>query len=133
MSPKAERRLEKTPLEWVVVALGLAAVLVTIGYLVWDAAESDGSTPDLRVELGRPAPAASGVFRIPVAVRNLGGGTAQDVRITVLLEAPGAAPEQVDLDIAYVPRGSRREGWVAFRRDPAAGRLSGWAASYATP
>jgi uncharacterized protein (TIGR02588 family) len=129
----SRRKLEKNLLEWVVVAFGFAAVLVTLGFLGWDAAKEDGSTPDLQVELGSPVPDAAGVFKVPVAVRNLGGGTAQEVRVTVLLERPGAETEQVDLDIAYVPRGSRRQGWAAFRNDPAAGRLTGWAAAYTTP
>jgi len=128
----SRRKLEKNLLEWVVVAFGFAAVLVTLGYLGWEAAQGNGAKPDLRVELGRPA-ASSALFLVPVTVRNLGGGTAQDVRVTVLLERPGAEPEQVDLDIAYVPRGSHREGWAAFHTDPASGRLSGWAAAYATP
>jgi uncharacterized protein (TIGR02588 family) len=130
MSPK--REIEKNPLEWAVVALGMVVVLAMAGFLAWDAASGDGSAPDLRVELGRPVP-RSGGFAVPVTVHNLGDITAEGVHVEVTLEKPGAAPEQAGLDIAFVPRGSRRHGWVTFESDPAAGRLSGRATGYEQP
>jgi uncharacterized protein (TIGR02588 family) len=127
-----KRRIEKNPLEWTVAAVGIAVVLATAGFLAWDAASGDGSAPDLRIELGRSIP-RSGGFAVPVTVHNLGGVTAEGVHIEVTLETPGAAPEQAGLDIAFVPRSSRRHGWVTFESDPAAGRLSGRATGYGQP
>ena len=132
MSKPGKTRLEKNPLEWAVFAVSLAAILATVGFLVWDAATADGSSPDLRVELGRPE-ARSGAFAVPVTVHNRGDETAEEVRIEVTLEAPGTPPETAEIGMAFVPRRSQREGWVTFRRDPRQGRLAGRAVGYEKP
>ena len=125
-------KLQKNPLEWAVFAVGLAAVLATGGFLVWDAVTARGAAPDLEVELGAPEP-GSGGFSVPVTVRNQGDETAGGVRVEVTLELPGAPPETAEIEMAFVPRRSRREGWVTFRRDPRQGRLSGRAVGYEKP
>jgi uncharacterized protein (TIGR02588 family) len=126
------RKVDKNSLEWAVFAVSLAALLATVGFLVWDAATADSSSPDLRVELGPPEP-RSGGFAVPVTVRNLGDETAEGVRVEVTLELPGAPPEKAEIDMAFVPRRSRREGWVTFHRDPRQGRLDGRAVGYEKP
>lgn len=125
-------RLDKNPLEWAVFTLGLVAVLATIGYLVYDAATGESSPPDLRVEIGPPL-RRSGAFAVPVTVHNRGGETAEGVRVEVSLAVPGSPPEHADFDVAFIPRRSRREGWVTFRQDPRKGRLTGRAAGYEKP
>ncbi len=125
-------RLEKNPLEWTVFFIGLAAILATVGFLAWDAATSKGSPPDLWVELGRPEP-GSGGFIVPVTVRNRGDETAEEVNVEVTLERPGTPPETAAIEMAFVPRRSRREGWVTFRGDPRLGRLTGRAIGYEKP
>jgi uncharacterized protein (TIGR02588 family) len=125
-------KVEKNRLEWTVFFVSLAVILATVGFLVWDAATARDAVPDLRVELGEPQP-GSGGFMVPVAVSNQGGETAEEVRIEVALEAPGAPPETAGLDLAFVPRRSQREGWVVFRRDPRQGRLTGRVVGYEKP
>lgn len=125
-------RLEKNPLEWTVFALGLLAVLAVVGYLAYEAATADSTPPDLRVEVGRPV-RRSGGFAVPVTVHNRGDQTAEGVRVEVTLEMPGGPPERADFDVAFVPRRSRREGWVTFREDPRRGRLTGRAIGYEKP
>ena len=41
--------------------------------------------------------------------------------------------ERGDFTVAFLPRGGRREGWVAFRSDPRAGRLTARASGYEKP
>ena len=125
-------RLAKNPLEWAVFALGLLAVLATVGYLVYDAATVDSSPPDLRVEIGRPL-RRSGAFAVPVTLHNRGGETAEGVAVEVVLEVPGSPPESASFDVAFIPRQSRREGWVTFRQDPRKGLLTGRATGYESP
>lgn len=125
-------KVEKNPLEWTVFFVSLAVVLATAGFLVWDAATSRGDAPDLRVELGAPRP-GSGGFAVPVTVSNRGDETAEGARIEVTLELPGAPPETAEIEMAFVPRRSQREGVVIFRRDPRQGRLSGRAVGYERP
>lgn len=136
--PKAEPRqdeqpkVEKNPLEWAVFTISLLAILATAGFLIRDAVTDQGSPPDLRVELGLPE-ARSGAFAVPVTVRNLGDETAEGVRVEVALERPGAPPEKAEVEMAFVPRQSQREGWVTFHHDPRRGRLIARAVGYEKP
>jgi uncharacterized protein (TIGR02588 family) len=129
---QAAKKVKKNPLEWAVFTVSLLAILATVGLLVQDAVTDTGSPPDLRVELG-PVATRSGAFAVPVTVRNLGDETAEGVLIEVELERPGMPPEKAEIEMAFVPRQSRREGWVTFRRDPRGGRLTGRAAGYEKP
>ena len=125
-------RVEKNRLEWIVFALGLVLVLGTVGFLVWDASQGEGSPPDLSVSLGRPEPRGEG-WAVPVTVRNHGGETAEGARVVVTLEVPGGEKEEAEYDVAFVPRGSQREGWVHFLHPPGTGRLTGRVSGYEKP
>jgi uncharacterized protein (TIGR02588 family) len=126
------RRIAKHPLEWIVFAVSLVLVAGTVGFLAWDAVQGADSPAALSVELGRPEP-RGGAWAVPVTIRNRGGETAEGVKVEVTLETPGAQPETAEFEAAFVPRQSKREGWVTFRSDPSRGRLSGRAAGYETP
>lgn len=125
-------RVEKNKLEWIVFAAGLVVVLGTLGLLVYDMAQGESSPPELVVELGSPSRQAQG-WAVPVTVRNEGGETAEGARVEVTLAVPGQAPERGEIDMAFVPAGSRREGFVTFAGDPARGRLTGRVVGFETP
>lgn len=127
-------KIAKHPLEWIVFAVSLAIVTGTLGFLAWDAVQDGGSDSPavLSIELGRPEP-RDGAWAVPVTVRNQGDQTAEGVKVEVILETPGAEPEKADFEADFVPRRSKREGWVTFRGDPGRGRLSGRAVGYETP
>ncbi|HEX8292215.1 MAG TPA: hypothetical protein VF570_10690, partial [Pyrinomonadaceae bacterium] len=73
-------------------------------------------------------------FLVPVTVVNRGGETAGGVTVEVVLEAAGSPePERGEFTLAFLPRGGTREGWVAFRSDPRAGRLTARAHGYEQP
>lgn len=123
----------KHPLEWAVFALSAVLVAATVGYLAYDAILSEEIPPLLTVEVGKPESGAGGGWSVPVTVRNDGHVTAEGVRVEVTLETPGSPPETADFDVAFVPRESKREGWVTFRSDPSRGRLTGRAVGYEKP
>lgn len=125
-------KVRKHPLEWIVFAVSLVLVGGTLGFLAWDALQGEDSPAALSVELGRPEPRDGG-WAVPVTVRNRGDITAEGVKVEVTLETPGMAPETADFEAAFVPRRSKREGWVTFRSDPSRGRLSGRVPGYETP
>ena len=128
----SESKVRKHPLEWIVFAVSLVLVGGTLGFLAWDALQGEDSPAALSVELGRPEP-RDGAWAVPVTVRNRGDMTAEGVKVEVTLESPGMAPETAEFEAAFVPRRSKREGWVAFRSDPSRGRLSGRVLGYETP
>jgi uncharacterized protein (TIGR02588 family) len=113
---------DKNWLEWTVFAVGLVLVLATLGFLVRESLAGAGGPPDVVARLGTPRASAGG-FMVPVEVANLGKGTAEDVQVTVILDLPAGDAEEAELDIAFLPRDSRRNGWVTFRSDPGKGSL----------
>jgi uncharacterized protein (TIGR02588 family) len=125
-------RLKKNKLEWIVFAVSLVVVLGTAGLLVYDLVAGKNSPPELVVELGSPRRQAQG-WAVPVTVRNAGGETAEGARVEVTLAVPGQAPERGEIDMAFVPAESLREGFVTFAGDPARGRLTGRVVGFETP
>ena len=77
--------------------------------------------PDVVVTLGEPRSAVGG-HMVEVTAENRGGATAEEVQIAVRLETGGREEEAVLL-VPYLPRESRRSGWVTFRGDPRTGLL----------
>ncbi|MCA1618959.1 MAG: hypothetical protein LC795_06530 [Acidobacteria bacterium] len=133
MTKRERGKVEKNWLEWVVFGVGLLLVVSTLAYLVYDGATSAGTPPEVEVTLGDPVEGGAG-FLVPVRVVNRGGQTAEGVTVEVVLEAGGAPePERGEFTLAFLPRGGTREGWVAFRTDPRAGRLTARALGYEKP
>lgn len=113
---------EKNWLEWSVFGVGLVLVLATLGFLVREALVGSGGPPEVVARLGAPRASAGG-YMVPVEVANVGEGTAEDVTVTVVLEGAGEEREEAQLEIAFLPRDSRRNGYVTFQRDPTGGGL----------
>jgi uncharacterized protein (TIGR02588 family) len=133
MTKGARGKVEKNWLEWVVFGVGLVLVVSTLAYLVYDGATAGDRPPDIEVRLGEPRAGGPG-FLVPVTVVNLGGETAAGVTVEVVLEGAGPAePERGQFTLAFLPRRGTREGWVAFRNDPRAGRLTARALGYEKP
>jgi uncharacterized protein (TIGR02588 family) len=131
MTKKTRAKVEKNWLEWVVFGVGLLLVAATLGFLVYDGATAGDAPADIEVRLGEPRRAGQG-FLVPVTVSNRGGETAEGVTVEVTLEG-GAEAERGELTVAFLPRGSTREGWVSFSKDPRAGRLTARALGYEKP
>ena len=123
---------EKNLLEWTVFAIGLVLVLATLGYLVRESIADEGKPPDVVVRLGEPRPSESG-YLVPVEVANDGPTTAEDVLVPIFLEMPDGRREEAELSIAFLPRDSKRHGWVSFRGDPRGGTLSLGAIAFEVP
>jgi uncharacterized protein (TIGR02588 family) len=107
---------QKNWLEWSVFAVSLLLVAGAIAYLAYDAAMLGDQPPIIEVRLGAPEQRAN-AYAIPVSVTNQGDQTAEGVVVEVVLER-GAEQEQAQFEIAFVPRGSTRNGWVTFQSDP---------------
>ena len=125
-------KVAKNRLEWTVFALGLVLVLATLGFLALQVVKSEAGPPDIVVRLGDPLPTRNG-YLVPVRVSNIGRSTAEDVKIPVVLELPNGEREEAELDLAFLPRDSRREGYVSFREDPGRGTLAVGAIAFEVP
>jgi uncharacterized protein (TIGR02588 family) len=122
----------KNRLEWAVFAVGLVLVLATLGFLVRESIVGTGGPPEVVARLGEARPSASG-YLIPVEVANIGQSTAEDVLVPIFLELPGGKQEEAELNIAFLPRDSKRDGWVSFRGDPRRGTLRLGAIAFEVP
>lgn len=126
------KKTKKNWLEWVVFALGLIFVSVTLGYLIYAGSTMGHEAPSIEVRLGTPERQQFN-FLVPVTVINHGDETAEGVRIEVVLENSGALRERAELDVAFLPRHATREGWVTFEQDPGAAQLKARVLGYQRP
>ena len=124
-------RFDKNALEWTVFGVSLVLVLATFGYLVRESLTVTAGPPEVVVVLGEPRTGAGG-HMVQVTAENRGGETAEDVQIAVRLEV-GEVEEEAVLVVPYLPRDSRRSGWVSFRGDPGAGELRVAGVAYQVP
>jgi uncharacterized protein (TIGR02588 family) len=122
----------KNRLEWTVFGIGLVLVLATLGFLVRESIVSDEGPPEVVARLGEARPSEGG-YLIPVEVANIGQATAEDVQVPIFLDLPDGRREEAQLNIAFLPRDSKRNGWVSFRDDPRRGTLSLGAIAFEVP
>lgn len=124
MSEKQESsKLQKNPLEWSVFALSLLLVSTTLFYLGREALTANESPPHIVLKTGEPrllqnfseeAPS----FIVPIEATNKGWQTAEGVHIEIEMQRGGEEPQTANYEIAFLPRNSSREGWVAFKGKP---------------
>jgi uncharacterized protein (TIGR02588 family) len=55
------------------------------------------------------------------------------VSVEIVLQSERETVERAELSIAFVPRRSKREGWVVFRRDPRCCVVTAGAMAYDKP
>ena len=132
MTKKAANKVEKNWLEWIVFGVSLALVISTLGYLLYDGATATEAPPSIQVRLGEQQRTPHN-FIVQVAVTNDGGQTAEGVHVEVVLESAGGETERGEFVVAFLPRRATREGWVAFRSDPAGGKLTPRVLGYEKP
>lgn len=107
----------KNILEWIVFGVSVVAIAAVLAALLTGGNASGDAPPLLNVRAGDPA-AVAGSYRVPVTVENSGDRTAEEAHIEVVLTNGAEIVERGELTIAFVPRGSTRNGWVTFRNDP---------------
>ena len=112
-----KKKLQKNWVEWAVFALGLLLVTSTLAYLAYDAATITDAPPSIEVRAGQPEQRPHN-FIVPVSLINHGDQTAEGVLVEVVLENGGQEKERGEFTVAFLPRRSTREGWVAFQTDP---------------
>jgi uncharacterized protein (TIGR02588 family) len=112
-----KKKLEKNWFEWVVFGVGLVLVVSTLAYLAYDAATISDVPPSIEVRVSEPQQRPHN-FIVPVTLINHGDQTAEGVQIEVVLEQDGQEKERSEFAVAFLPRRSTREGWVAFQTDP---------------
>lgn len=123
----------KNVLEWTVFKVSLLLVIGIICYWTCKLYNDVPAPPDLQIEKW-PEPSKSNPFLYHLVIYYKGGQTAENVKVEIVLEQEGLALERAELDVAFVPEGLKREGWVNFTTNPCkAGRVVAKVMSYKKP
>jgi uncharacterized protein (TIGR02588 family) len=107
----------KNWLEWTVFGLSLLLVLAVLGYLGYKVYHHSETPPEIRAQVWA-SPSKHTPNRYQVLVENIGGTSAEEVRVEVSIRRGGQELEKGELHVAFVPQESKREGWVVFENVP---------------
>ena len=130
---KKQGKLDEAPLwMWGIGLLGLALVLGSIGFSLYEAAAGDSSPPDVTVKVDEILPSRNG-FHVRFRVINEGGSTAEGLTIEGELRSGTQSLETSNTTIEYVPSHSEREGGLYFSLDPQQHELRVRAKGYEKP
>lgn len=105
------------PWMWGIALLGLALVLGSIAFTLYEAAAGDSSPPDVTVRVESILPTRNG-FLVEFRAVNEGGSTAEGLTVEGELRDGTGSVEISDTTIEYVPSHSERKGGLLFTSDP---------------
>src|SRR5687767_5251870 len=117
---------------WGIALLGLALVLGSIVFMLYEATAGDSSPPDVSVRVDSILPARNG-FLVEIRVVNEGGSTAEGLTVEGELRNGTESVEISNTTIEYVPSHSEREGGLFFTLDPRQYELQLRAKGYEKP
>ena len=120
-------RRERTPLEWVLLVVSLAATLAVVTMLVMSGLTGPRGPADLRVTVADAGEPASGGRPLEVTVTNTGGTSATDVLVEVTV---GDVTREMSLDL--VAKGDTESATVVVPTG-AAGEPRAEVVSYTNP
>lgn len=112
-------------------AVSAAVVFALMGFLAVRALGSDGTPPDIVVEMRAVTPVGTG-WLVEVEATNLGHSAATHLEIVGELPVAGGIEER-RMTLDYVPPRSSRRGGLYFTGDPRARPLTLRAAGYQSP
>ena len=120
------------PWVWAIALLGLALVLGSIAFMLYEAAVGDSSPPDVTVRVDSILPTRNG-FLVEFRAINEGGSTAEGLTVEGELRNGTESVETSNTTIEYVPSHSEREGGLFFTSDPRQHELQLRAKGYEKP
>jgi uncharacterized protein (TIGR02588 family) len=130
---KEQGKIKDAPLwMWGIAFLGLALVLGSIAFLLYEAATGDSSPPDVTVRVDSILLTRNG-FLVKFRAINEGGSTAEGLTVEGELRNGTESVEVSNTTIEYVPSHSEREGGLFFTVDPRRYELQLRAKGYEKP
>jgi uncharacterized protein (TIGR02588 family) len=130
---KEQQKLKDAPFwMWGIALFGLALVLGSIVFMLYEATAGDSSPPDVSVRVDSILPTRHG-FLVEIRVVNEGGSTAEGLTVEGELRNGSESVEISNTTIEYVPSHSEREGGLFFTVDPRQYELQLRAQGYEKP
>lgn len=108
---------KKNYLEWTVFVISFLLIVAILCYLVYQVYTKKEESPDIYTEYWAD-PSEHNPYRYLVILYNRGGQTAETVTVELAVKQGGKDVEKAELQIPFVPKASKREGWVNFSEDP---------------
>lgn len=118
--------------EWIVAAVGLALVVLSVGYIAYTALTTRGTPPDLEIRESSVKRMPEG-FLVEFSVVNRGDATAANVVIEGRLLDGEEEVQVKTTTINYVASGSVQKGGLFFTEDPGRYRLEVKAIGFERP
>jgi uncharacterized protein (TIGR02588 family) len=125
-------KLQKNWLEWTVFGVSALIVAGVLALLVNQALATGDEPPEVLVVTAEPQRTGAG-YLVPVQAINRGAATVENAEIEVSLEEGGRVVEKGTFMVAFLPRRSKRNGWVQFERDPRCCRIRARAVGFEKP
>jgi uncharacterized protein (TIGR02588 family) len=107
--------LPRTPAEWVAFSISLLLLASVVSIIIWLWIKEPTGPPQFKVERGMVRSEA-GLYHLPVAVTNIGGSAAGQVRVEGSLSVGGEERPVTTID--FLPVLAREEIVLIFRTDP---------------
>ena len=121
-----------TIVEWIAAGLGALMLTGAISYLLYTAAVSSATEPDVAIVVGATSPGQGG-YAVAFKAQNRSSFSAAKVRIRGELRSSGELVETAETELDYLPAFSSRSAGLYFRHDPREGRLELFPVSYTDP
>ena len=107
-----------TPLlEWLMAIVGMALVVFSVGFLLYQAVTGNETPPDVTVEMATITPTSHG-YLVQFRAINQGETTAKGLIIEGQLTEAGQEVEKSEMTLDYIPARSEREGGLFFTENP---------------
>lgn len=108
---------QKNRLEWAVFIISSLLLFGLIGYLCYETFMHKPSPADLQVTFAKDS-TEHNPFSYRIYLQNHGEETAEDVIIEASLIKNDSILERSELQIAFSPKRSKKEGWINFSLNP---------------
>ncbi len=118
--------------EKILAAMGLALLMATLAFLLYRGISGVNSPPEITVRPLGVTPQQSG-YLVRVEVRNSGGSTAAQVKVSGVLRRGAEDVETREATLDYVPQDSHRDLGLFFTQDPRKFDLEVYPEGYAEP
>lgn len=117
MTKRTKLNSEIPSWEWVVGAVGLMFVAVSIGFMLYQAFVVEEFAPEILIETEAMEPSGTG-YLVQIRVTNRGGLVAAGLVVEGILKDGADIVETSEITIDHVPAGSERKAGLFFTRDP---------------
>lgn len=102
---------------WAVAAAGLALVLGSAGFMLYQQFTADTSPPEIAIATESIGPRGSS-FLVEILITNRGGSAAAGLVVEGVLKEGSPLGETSSITLDYVPARSERRAGLFFTKDP---------------